>query len=113
MTDLTALYAAAGGDAADVLRRLGSEELVRRFALRFASDGSFAALQSALRAGDLPAAFRAAHTLRGIAENLGFADLAAAASALTELLRAGNTPTPEAVRAVETAHARLLRALRE
>ena len=43
-----------------------------------------------MTARDLPAAFRAAHTLKGVAANLGFAKLAAAAGELTEILRKGS-----------------------
>ena len=53
-------YALAGGDAADTLRRLGSEATVRRFALRYTADGTHDALRRALAADDRPAAFRAA-----------------------------------------------------
>ncbi|MDD6903197.1 MAG: Hpt domain-containing protein, partial [Eubacteriales bacterium] len=38
-------------------------------------------------AGDEEAAFRAAHTLKGVAKNLGFSDLGESASVLTEVLR--------------------------
>lgn len=37
--------------------------------------------------GNCEAAFRAAHTLKGVSANLGFTQLCASASQLTELLR--------------------------
>ena len=37
-------------------------------------------------------AFRAAHTLKGVAQNLGFTPLYEATATLTEVLRAGNLP---------------------
>lgn len=104
-------YALAGGDAADTLRRLGSEATVRRFALRYAVDGTHDALRRALAADDRPAAFRAAHTLKGTAANLGFTALAEAASALTETLRAGNVPAPGEIEAVERAQRRVVEAV--
>lgn len=69
--------------------RLGGEAMTSRFIRRFASDGSYDALRKALDAGQGQEAFRAAHTLKGVAANLGFERLWAAASALTEQLRGG------------------------
>ena len=57
--------------------------MASRFIRRFASDGSYDALTAALRAGQGQEAFRAAHTLKGVAANLGLERLCAAASALT------------------------------
>lgn len=104
-------YALAGGDAADTLRRLGSEATVRRFALRYAADGTHDALRRALAADDRPAAFRAAHTLKGTAANLGFTALTEAAGVLTETLRAGNVPAPGEIEAVEKAQCRVVAAV--
>lgn len=57
------------------------------FCGRFLQDGSFAALTEALKTGCAEAAFRAAHTLKGVCLNLGFSCLGKAASELTEYLR--------------------------
>lgn len=95
-------YAGIGGDGAQAAARLGGEAMTSRFIRRFASDGSYAALTAALRTGQGQEAFRAAHTLKGIAANLGFEELREAASALTEQLRCGavtaeTAPLAEAV----------------
>ena len=50
---------------------------------------SFQILEEALRRGDVKEAFRGAHTLKGVCQNLGFSNLYAPAYALTETLRAG------------------------
>ncbi len=81
------VYAECGGSYDETLKRLGSEELVNRFAARFLSDGSFRSLEKAFDEGDGESAFRAAHTLKGVAKNLGFTDLGDSASVLTEILR--------------------------
>lgn len=81
------IYALAGENATDVVNRFGSEVVVEKFALRFLDDPSYENLASALSAGDTQTAFRAAHTLKGIAANLGFNNLYVAASRLTEKLR--------------------------
>lgn len=82
-------YRRIGTDGAQVTARLGGEAMTSRFIQRFASDGSYNALMAALDAGQGQEAFRAAHTLKGVAANLGFERLWAAASALTEQLRGG------------------------
>lgn len=85
---LEQMYAAIGGDYKGVMERLPSADFVRRFALKFLQDDSFPNLKKALEAQDAPTAFRAAHTLKGVCQNLGFDALYAPASALTEALRA-------------------------
>lgn len=82
--NLEKLYQEMGGDMADAVRRLGSIAAVERFLRMFAGDDTFAMLQAAMSAGD---ARRAAHTLKGLAANLGLVQLGQAASALTEALR--------------------------
>ena len=84
--NLEKLYQEMGGDMADAVRRLGSASAVERFLRMFAGDDTFAMLQAAMSAGDARRAFRAAHTLKGLAANLGLV-LWQTASALTEALR--------------------------
>ena len=85
--NLEKLYQEMGGDMADVVRRLGGIAAVERFLRMFAGDDTFAMLEAAMSAGDVRRAFRAAHTLKGLAANLGLVQLGQAASALTEALR--------------------------
>lgn len=86
-------YEAVGSNYDEVLGRLGSERLVSKFAAKFLDDKTFQELQKALQENDNPSAFRAAHTLKGICLNLGFAKLGEASSELTEMLRNGGTVT--------------------
>ena len=80
-------YDKMGADYEDVLSRLRSEVLVRKFALKFLDDDSYANLKAAMESGNAPEAFRGAHTLKGVAVNLGFTALYNVSSALTEKLR--------------------------
>ena len=80
-------YEHMGADYEEVLRRLSSEALVKRFALKFLNDKSFAELEKGLTDGDAENAFRGAHTLKGVCSNLGFRELYEVSSALTEKLR--------------------------
>ena len=83
-------YRAVGGDLAQVQRRLPSMALIERFVAKFLSDDSYAQLCRAMEAGQREEAFRAAHTLKGVCQNLSFTVLASSASACTEALRAGD-----------------------
>ena len=65
-------YKEIGSDYEETARRLGSEELIRKFALKFLNDPSFEELESAFAEHEVEKAFRAAHTLKGVAINLGF-----------------------------------------
>lgn len=72
------------------------------------------AFYTAVRTQDAETAFRAAHTLKGVALNLGLTDLAEAAAAMTEALR-GRTAlpaeTPALYKAVADAYVRFEAAL--
>lgn len=87
-------YEQLHGDYAQVIQRLPSPALVERFIGKFLDDGSFSELTSAMAAGQTEAAFRAAHTLKGVSANLGFEQLRQSASALTEFLRGKTEPVP-------------------
>ncbi len=76
-----------GGDFKDVSARLVSEKLILKYVKRFADDTSFNDLTSAFENKDVTAAFRAAHTLKGICSTLGLGTLYTYSAELTELLR--------------------------
>ena len=80
-------YEAMGGDYEDVSRRLVTEARIKKFALMFKKDPSMGQLKDAIESGDCDGAFRAAHTLKGICANLGFASLFEASRDITEALR--------------------------
>ncbi len=80
-------YEAFGGDYEDVISRLRTDERVKKFLLKFLDDSSMKELEEALQAEDYEEAFRAAHTLKGVCQNLGFTRLYASSHELTEVLR--------------------------
>ena len=90
MTTLEQAYHEIGSDYEGVTNRLMGDALIARFVGKFFEDESFAKLGEALAAQDVKAAFMAAHTLKGVCQNLGFDNLYAPSSELTELLRAGS-----------------------
>lgn len=85
-------YAAFGGDYADVSARLHSDRLVQKFVLKYLDDKSFDLLCSAMAEKNYEEAFRAAHTIKGICQNLSFTKLFHSSSLLSEALRHGWTP---------------------
>lgn len=80
-------YAALEGDYQEVLGRLYSEALVTKFVGKFLADQSYQLLESSLKAGDYDEAFRAAHTLKGVTQNLSFTKLYKSSHEITEALR--------------------------
>lgn len=85
--NLEKLYKEIHGDYAEVKARLMNDRLVEKFVLKFPTDPSMQQLRDAIASGDHDVAFRAVHTLKGVAANLSFTELWRAASALTEQLR--------------------------
>ena len=83
-------FSALGGDYEEVLARLYSEDLIRKFLLKFLNDGTYNLLIEMLSVGNYQEAFHAAHTLKGLCENLGLTNLYQSSSKLTEALRAND-----------------------
>ena len=84
-------YEKMGADYDGLLSRLGSEALIKKFAVKFLDDASFQELKDALASGEAEKAFRAAHTLKGICLNLGFDNLYKVSFDITEKLRGKET----------------------
>lgn len=108
-------YEQAGADYQDAMNRLGSEALIKRFALKFLQDKSYEQLQEGLAQKDAEMAFRAAHTLKGVCANLGFESLFKVSSALTEQLRGKEEirDCEELCKAVTEQYERTIAALKE
>jgi len=87
--NLRECYGALEGDYEDVLGRLRTEKLVQKFVLKFLNDGSYDLLCRSLESGDYGEAFRAAHTIKGVCQNLSFTKLYESSHDLTEALRSG------------------------
>ena len=109
---LQEFYPMVGGDYAATLGRLPSEALVKKFLLKYPADPSYAQLEAALAAQDWEAAFRAAHTLKGVAQNLGLDNLYKVSAALTDAVRGPKPLTDPALWSpVQQAHQQVLQAL--
>jgi HPt (histidine-containing phosphotransfer) domain-containing protein len=83
-------YDAIGGNFEEVCERMmGREALVAKFAKKFLDDTSYQELKQHLKEGNVELAFRAAHTLKGVTQNLALTALAKPSVELTEVLRTG------------------------
>lgn len=87
--NIEACYNKMGADYAEVKSRLPSDSFIKRFTLKFLDDPTFALLEKNLAEENVDEAFRAAHTLKGITQNLGFSQLSPLAIEITEILRTG------------------------
>lgn len=77
-----------GTDVETVLKRfLGNEAMYMKFLLKFIDDKNYDDLIESIEKRDYGTAFETAHTLKGVAANLGIEHVYAASSRITELLR--------------------------
>lgn len=83
-------YDNMNADYDEVMKRLHSEAIVKKFILKFPSQSGFDGLCAAMDKNDYKAAFAAAHTLKGLCLNLSFKELGESSSKLTEALRKGD-----------------------
>ena len=79
---LSEFYSSLGESLDEVL-----ESRVAKYLGLFLNDPSFSELKEAFANNDAKTAFRSAHTLKGVAANLGLNKLSASSSELTEDLR--------------------------
>ena len=111
---LQEFYDRIGGDYKATISRLPSEALIKKFVLKYPNDPSFGQLKDALASKDWETAFRASHTLKGVAQNLGMEHLYQVSSALCEAVRGPKPLTDPALwPPVEEAHAQVLAAIQE
>ena len=122
-------YMQMGADYEETVQRLRSESLIQRIILKFPQDPSYQELCQALADGALEAirfyvsfacsfafevAFRAAHTLKGVCQNLGFKNLYEPSAELTERLRPlQETETDDLMQKVTEEYNRTVKAIED
>ena len=82
-------YTALEGEYEGVIGRLRSEKMVQKFVLKFLNDKSYELLEASMAAKNYEEAFRAAHTIKGVCQNLSFTKLYESSHRLTDNLRSG------------------------
>lgn len=86
-----------GVDIQQTLARFaGNEMLLTRFLKKFPDDETFNRLTAAIDSGDVKAVFEQAHTLKGVAGNLGLGKVFDAVDPVVESARAGDLDTAKA-----------------
>ena len=80
-------YDRMNGSYEEAKSRLMMDSMIERFVFKFLDDSTMENLRKAIAQGDIAVSFREAHTLKGVAANLGFTRLMNSASQLTEALR--------------------------
>ena len=80
-------YEKLGGSYKEVSKRIPSASLIEKFLIKFLKDDSFANLCAGMEEANRMEAFRAAHTLKGVCQNLGLGSLQTPTEMITEVLR--------------------------
>lgn len=80
-------YDAIGADYDDVFSRLRKDDRIRKFVLKVLDDKSYELLLNSVESRDMAEAFRAAHTLKGVCQNLSLTRLYKSSSCLSDVLR--------------------------
>ena len=70
--ELEELYQKIGGDLKNVMKRIPNEAMIGKFVRKYANDPTYNRLTAAVEAKNWKDVFIAAHTLKGVAQNLGF-----------------------------------------
>lgn len=105
LTDLEAI----GCDVKGALNRfMNRVDLYKKFLYKFGEEPTFSGLMEALDAGNLEEAFRCAHTLKGVAGNLGLDNLLHEVSPLVEALRRGEEPDKTQVESCTDEYKRII-----
>lgn len=80
-------YIKFDGDFDEVMGRLRREQLIVKFLYKFLDDKSFDQFETAMGNKDYDEALRAAHTLKGICQNLSFTRLYESSNQITNALK--------------------------
>lgn len=90
-------YQLFGGNYEDALARLRSEELIKKYLVKFLADITFVNLEIAMGNTNFKDAEREAHTLKGLSSNFGFQELFRLSNAIVEAIRADQIETAYAL----------------
>lgn len=111
--DLSMELAAYGIDYADAMERMGGNgDLYKRLAMKYLDDSNYADLVAAMDAADYDAAYKAAHSLKGVAGNLSFDKLFELAGTASGALYQGEYQAVEPLMApIKDAHEKVVEGL--
>lgn len=96
-------------DVADAAERfMKNDGIFKKFLFRFPGEKGFQELFELLENGTAEEAFRADHTMKGLAANLSLKSVNAVLVPMTEVLRGGEMPEKEQVDALKLAYEEML-----
>ena len=81
-------YENTGSSYDTAISRMQNDERIKKYLGFFLEDTSFNELERAMKAKNCDDAFKAAHTLKGVCQNMAFTSLSKAVEQITEELRA-------------------------
>ncbi len=82
------LYKKINGNYEVAISRMQNDERILKYLKFFLLDESYKVLEDGINSGDCEAAFRGAHTLKGVCQNMAFTALSTVVEQITEELRA-------------------------
>lgn len=107
-------YQALEGDYNGIMSRLRSEAFIKKFLGKFLDDESYQNIHKYLNEKNIPEAFRAAHTLKGVCQNLSLDRLFQSSQEVTEALRSGEDhTTPEMIERLDADYKQTVSAIRK
>lgn len=89
--DLKEFYKKVGGNYDSIMGRLLKEERIKKYVFKFLDDTTFDTLCEKIEENNIEEAFRAAHTIKGLCQNLDLLTLYQSSNELTESLRNGKS----------------------
>lgn len=84
------MYEKIGGDYTQAISRMQNDERIKKYLGFFLMDESYTQLEDGITTKNCEEAFRGAHTLKGVCQNMAFTELSIVVSEITEELRANN-----------------------
>jgi HPt (histidine-containing phosphotransfer) domain-containing protein len=107
---LVTKLAAYGIDFDDAMIRMdGNVDLYKRLALKYITNTNYIDFISAMDVQDYDSAYKAIHSLKGVAGNLSFADLYKIAAIISEQLKQGESQdVPQMIPLLEENHNKVM-----
>ncbi len=81
-------YKKINGNYELAISRMQNDERIKKYLNFFLIDESYKQLEEAIKNRDCESAFRGAHTLKGVCQNMAFTELSEVVEQITEELRA-------------------------
>ena len=81
-------YEKINGNYELALSRMQNDERIKKYLNFFLIDESYKGLEEGMNSNDVESAFRGAHTLKGVCQNMAFTALSTVVEQITEELRA-------------------------